>query len=132
MSKDAMRQITDSINPIHEDGCMALRNRSWLRYEIGERVSDRTLHLRIVENSGEGTFCNEWICAKDIVKVLDIKSRFSGNDLNRLMGFSDLNTGGFVLAIFAHLGLVCKKDGQFYERVAHSSFRGAVEERLNN
>lgn len=127
-----MKQSTDSINAIYEYGCMALRNRSWLIYEVGERVSDSTLHLRIVQNSEEGTFSREWICSKDIVEVLKIKPQLAGVDLKEFMKFGDSNTGGFVLAICVDLGLVRKKDARTYEYVVNFDLRSAVEKRLGN
>lgn len=95
-----------SIETIHTGECFSLSGQSSLTYAIGRNPEDQSLHLRIVANSGGGMFCDEWASGADIDAIVQSNLVLISRSMCELHAGRSINTGGFVLAILKHLGLV--------------------------
>lgn len=94
------------IETIHTGECFSLSGQSSLTYAIGRNPEDKSLHLRIVANSGGGMFCDEWASGADIDALVQSNLVLISRSMCELHVGRSINTGGFVLAILKHLGLV--------------------------
>ena len=94
------------IETIHTGECPSLSGQSSLTYAIGRNPEDQSLHLRIVANSGGGMFCDEWASGADIDTLVQSNLVLISRSMGELHAGRSINTGGFVLAILKHLGLV--------------------------
>jgi hypothetical protein len=77
-----------------------------LTYAVGRHPEDHTLHLRIVANTGGGMFCGEWASGAEIDALVQSSSVLISRSMCELHAGRSINTGGFVLSILKHLGLV--------------------------
>ena len=94
------------IETIHTGECFSLSGQSTLTYAIGRHPEDQSLHLRIVANSGGGMFCDEWASGSAIDALVQSNTVLISRSMCELHAGRSINTGGFVLAILKHLGLV--------------------------
>ena len=94
------------IQAIHTGECLSLSGQSTLTYAIGRHPEDQSLHLRIVANSGGGMFCDEWASGADIDALVQSNLVLISRSMCELHAGRSINTGGFVLAVLKHLGLV--------------------------
>lgn len=124
MSKIGIIKAEGLINVVYQSKCPRLKGGGKLTYQIGERESDSTLHLRILENPGGGTYHVHWLCGRSIENTLSSKSKWTGQDLNDFMDSGDNNVGGFVLAALKDIGLVCNKDSTY---LPLNTFRSILE-----
>ena len=94
------------IKTIHTGECFSLSGQSTLTFAIGRHPEDQSLHLRIVANSGGGMFCDEWASGADMDAIVQSHPVLISRSLGELHAGRSINTGGFVLAILKHLGMV--------------------------
>lgn len=94
------------IETIHTGECPSLSGRSTLTYAIGRNPEDQSLYLRIVTNSGGGMFCNEWSSGSAIDALVQSSTVLISRSMCELHAGRSINTGGFVLSVLKHLGLV--------------------------
>lgn len=103
-------EVTEAeLSPIqatHTGECPSLSGLSTLTYAIGRHPEDQSLHLRIVTNSGGGMFCDEWASGSDIDALVQSSTVLISRSMCELHSGRSINTGGFVLAVLKHLGLV--------------------------
>lgn len=103
-------EVTDTKQPpieaIHTSECPSLSGQSILTYAIGRHAEDQSLHLRIVANSGGGMFCDEWASGAEIDALVQSSTVLISRSMSALHAGRSINTGGFVLAVLKHLGLV--------------------------
>jgi hypothetical protein len=97
--------LPDPILVIHEGKCPSLSGRSELTFAIG-RHPDGSLHLRIVGNTGGGMWCEEWIEASAIDRVVLGATELTSAAFHVLKPGRSTNTGGFVMAALKCLGLI--------------------------
>ena len=94
------------IETIHTGECPSLSGQSTLTYAIGRHPEDQSLHLRIVANSGGGMFCDEWASGSAIDALVQSSTVLISRSMCELHAGRSINTGGFVLSVLKHLGLV--------------------------
>jgi hypothetical protein len=94
------------IEAIYTGECQSLSGQSSLTYAIGRHPEDQTLHLRIVANTGGGMFCDEWASGSAIDALVQSSAVLISRSMCELHAGRSINTGGFVLSILKHLGLV--------------------------
>ena len=94
------------IEAIHTGECSSLSGQSSLTYAIGRHPEDHSLHLRIVTNSGGGMFCDEWASGSAIDALVQSSTVLISRSMCELHAGRSINTGGFVLSVLKHLGLV--------------------------
>lgn len=103
-------EVTDTglspIEAVHTDECPSLSGQSTLTYVIGRHPEDQSLHLRIDANSGSGMFCDEWASGADIDALVQSSTALTSRSMCELHAGRSINTGGFVLSVLKHLGLV--------------------------
>jgi hypothetical protein len=94
------------IETIHTGECSSLSGQSTLTFAIGRHPEDQSLHLRIVSNTGGGMFCDEWASGADIDALVQSHPFLISRSMCELHAGRSINTGGFVLSILKHLGMV--------------------------
>ncbi len=94
------------IEAIYSGECPSLSGQSTLTYAIGRHPEDHSLHLRIVANTGGGMFCDEWASGSAIDALVQSSAVLISRSMCELHAGRSINTGGFVLSILKHLGLV--------------------------
>jgi hypothetical protein len=104
-TEDTETELTP-IQAIHTGECPSLSGQSTLTYAIGRHPEDQSLHLRIVANSGGGMFCDEWTSGSAIDALVHSSTVLISRSMCELHAGRSINTGGFVLSVVKHLGLV--------------------------
>lgn len=103
-------QISDTelstIETIYAGECSSLSGQSSLTYAIGRNPEDQSLHLRIVANTGGGMFCEDWSSGEAIDALVQSSTVLISRSMCELHAGRSINTGGFVMAVLKHLGLV--------------------------
>ena len=94
------------IQEIYTGECPSLSGQSTLTYAIGRHPEDQSLHLRIVANTGGGMFCDEWASGSAIDALVQSSTVLISRSMCELHAGRSINTGGFVLSVLKHLGLV--------------------------
>ncbi len=99
-------EILSPIEAIYSGECPSLSGQSTLTYVIGRHPEDQSLHLRIVANTGGGMFCDEWASGSAIDALVQSSTVLISRSMCELHAGRSINTGGFVLSILKHLGVV--------------------------
>ena len=94
------------IQEIYTGECPSLSGLSTLTYAIGRHPEDQSLHLRIVANTGGGMFCEDWSSGSAIDALVQSNTVLISRSMCELHAGRSINTGGFVLSVLKHLGLV--------------------------
>ena len=104
--------------------CPSLSGRSSLTFAIGRHPVDASLGLRIVANSGGGMFCDEWAEGRRIDEIVRGKSELIAQSFSVLHPGRSVNTGGFVLAVLKHLGLlrISSENSRLHEHIPSTTF----------
>lgn len=112
------------IESIWTGECPSLSGRSSLSFAIGRHPVDASLGLRIVANSGGGMFCDEWAEGRRIDEIVRGKSELTAQSFLALHPGRSVNTGGFVLAVLRHLGLlrISSENSRLHEHVPTTTF----------
>lgn len=116
---------TVAIDSVWTGECPSLTGRSNLTYAIGRHPADASLGLRIVANSGGGMFCDEWAEGRRIDEIVRGKSELIAQSFLVLHPGRSVNTGGFVLAVLKHLGLLRtnSENSRLHEHVPTTTFQ---------
>lgn len=85
--------------------CPSLSHRSTLTFQVGVR-DDEALAFRLVANTAKGHFSDDWMAWPDMAEVLEAEEALTCSTLQPLFAGKSINTGGFMLAVLRHLGLV--------------------------
>lgn len=120
------------IQAIHTGECLSLSGQSTLTYAIGRNPEDQSLHLRIVTNSGGGMFCDEWASGSAIDALVQSSTVLISRSMCELHAGRSINTGGFVLSVLKHLGLVRvnAENSRHYEIVPGTTFEKVALEAM--
>ena len=85
--------------------CPGLSGTNKITYEIGAEA-DRTIWARLVESSGGGYVCKEWVAMDAIMKtLLDAKPPFTSYVLHTHFVKKSVNSLSFMMAVLKHEGL---------------------------
>jgi hypothetical protein len=87
------------------EACPSLSRRSTLAFQVGVRA-DETLVLRLVANTAKGRFSDDWVTWPDVAEALAAEEALTNATLQPLFAGRSINTGGFMLAVLRHLGVV--------------------------
>lgn len=120
------------IQEIYTGECPSLSGQSTLTYAIGRHPEDQSLHLRIVANSGGGMFCDEWASGAEIDALVQSSTALISRSMCDLHAGRSINTGGFVLAVLKHLGLVRvnAENSRHHEMVPGTTFEQVALEAM--
>lgn len=120
------------IESIHTGECPSLSGQSTLTYAIGRHPEDHSLHLRIVANSGGGMFCDEWASGSAIDALVQSSTVLISRSMFELHAGRSINTGGFVLSVLKHLGLVRvnSENSRHHEMVPGTTFEQVALEAM--
>ncbi len=108
--------------------CPSLSGKSTLTYHICCKGKDICFHL--VENSGGGMFAKDWISLEQVEVFLASQEQpTTSSSLNALFKGKSINSGGFLLAILRHEGLMENTEGQKrgYVRSDPTAFMTAIQ-----
>ena len=122
------------IQEIYTGECPSLSGQSTLTYAIGRHPEDQSLHLRIVTNSGGGMFCDEWASGSDIDALVQSHTVLISRSMCELHSGRSINTGGFVLSVVKHLGLVRvnTENSRHHEMVPGTTFEQVALEAMGH
>ncbi|MFG6440516.1 hypothetical protein [Roseateles sp. LKC17W] len=87
------------------ENCPSLSHRSTLTFQVGVR-DDEVLVFRLVANTAKGRFSDDWMAWPDVAQLLQAEEALTCSTLQPLFAGKSINTGGFMLAVLRHLGLV--------------------------
>lgn len=120
------------IQAIHTGQCPSLSGQSTLTYAIGRHPEDQSLHLRIVANTGGGMFCDEWASGAEIDALVQSSTVLISRSMCELHAGRSINTGGFVLSVLKHLGLVRvnAENSRHHEMVPGTTFEQVALEAM--
>ena len=120
------------IQEIYTGECPSLSGQSTLTYAIGRHPEDQSLHLRIVANSGGGMFCDEWASGSAIDALVQSSTVLISRSMCELHAGRSINTGGFVLSVLKHLGLVRvnAENSRHHEMVPGTTFEQVAFEAM--
>lgn len=120
------------IEVIYNGECQSLSGQSTLTFAIGRHPEDQTLHLRMVANTGGGMFCDEWASGSAIDALVQSSSVLISRSMCELHAGRSINTGGFVLSILKHLGLVRvnAENSRHHEMVPGTTFEQVALETM--
>jgi hypothetical protein len=122
----------ETITIDYEAECESLTGRSVLTFQAGHNRQTNVPMLRIARNSGRGMFCRDWAPVEEIDAILAKADPVTARSLNDVHPGKSINTGGFILAILKHLGVVQAKDDntRHHERVAGTTVLQALASRI--
>lgn len=115
---------------IHD--CPSLSGKSTLTYVVGKDAAADTLHLAIVGNTGNGLWFKGWSLASEIEALVANKQGLTAKSFCNLHPGRSVNTGGFILAALADLGLVQANpfNRNQYEHISKATFEQVVAVRM--
>ena len=122
------------VQTIHTGECPSLSGQSTLTYAIGRHPEDQSLHLRIVANTGGGMFCDEWASGTEIDALVQSSTVLISRSMCELHAGRSINTGGFVLSVLKHLGLVRvnAENSRHHEMVPGTTFEQVALEAMGH
>lgn len=85
--------------------CTSLSQRSTLTFQIGIQAGDEVV-MRLVANTGKGYFSKDWVSWPDVQARLTDAESLSCMSLQPLYMGQSINSGGFLLAVLRHMGVV--------------------------
>lgn len=115
---------------IHD--CPSLSGKSTLTYVVGKDAAANTLHLAIVGNTGNGLWFKGWTLTSEIEALVAEKQGLTAKSFCNLHPGRSVNTGGFILAALADLGLVQANafNRNQYQHVSEATFDQVVAVRM--
>lgn len=87
------------------EACPSLSHRSTLTFQVGVH-NDDSLALRLVANTARGRFSDDWVAWPDVAALMPADEALTCSTLQPLFAGKSINTGGFMLAVLRHLGVV--------------------------
>lgn len=114
------------IRILRHSACPSLSGKSSLVYEVG-LTEEGVLQLRVVANSGGGTWSNEWQTLDDIRKALDRVPKgkpITADALIPLFKGASQNSPYFLAAALKHVGMIVPSETKkrCYERAEPKAF----------
>ena len=95
-----------AVQVVESGACPSLTGGSTLGFDVG-RDADSTLYLRIRSNSAQGKFNKRWVPLGSLMDAVgSAKGPITSGTLRTVCKRVSANQGGFLLAVFAHKGLV--------------------------
>lgn len=97
---------TLTIERIYTGTCPSLSQRSTLSYAVGRYTDTQQLCVQLTGNTARGMFAKDWIEASRIDGLVQGATALTSKHLQQLYAGKSINSGGFLLAILKHVGLV--------------------------
>jgi hypothetical protein len=105
-----MTTIITNILKIATCGKVSLPDDHTLTYNIGYLAADKTLHLRITDNTTGGLFSPEWVSLAAILSTIEKRpttdSSFNAKILTHLFTSASANNAGFLAAALKAEGIL--------------------------
>jgi hypothetical protein len=86
--------------------CESISGRSTLTYQLSHNPKLKTFYIRLVENTGNGYFSDEWLSINELVKLAKEEKVITSITINHLFRSSSVNTGAFLLAALKQEGFI--------------------------
>jgi len=125
------------------EACPSVSGRSLLTYHLGWRlpfagmdgeadacIGPGELVLRLYRNTAKGMFCKDWLPWSDVDALLDSGAGITSGLLQRLYEGRSANSGGFLLAVLKHEGLLQSQPESLrtHERLDDAAFLRRVRD----
>ncbi|GAB6070013.1 hypothetical protein JCM30760_11100 [Thiomicrorhabdus hydrogeniphila] len=86
--------------------CESISGRSTLTYQLSQDTELKTFHIRLVENTGNGYFSDNWLALDDLIKETESNNYITSMTINQLFNGKSVNTGAFLLSALKQEGFI--------------------------
>jgi hypothetical protein len=100
----------EEIRVLKAASCSSLSGRSTITYEIGCKA-DKSIHIRLTENTGSGMFSKAWLPIDQIVLLLSAEDMPITSRAIRSLYTGSINSCGFLWAVLKDVGLIKNVEG---------------------
>lgn len=132
VSPESSSENPDALIRVLKSGsCPSLTSRSTLGYQLGCK-GESELYLKLVSNTGSGFFSKEWVACSVIEQLINGSAELTSTSFKAIFPNKSVNTGGFVMAVIKHLGLlqVNGQNSRWHEHVTGMSFEQVAIEAM--
>lgn len=125
--------IEEETRVVKTGSCPSLSERSTLIYEIGVKV-DKSIHIRLTENTGSGMFSKEWVPLAKIFSQLTADDNPITSRTIQPLYSGSVNSAGFLQAALKDLGLIknVEENSRSYIRTDPKKFTSEIHTLLEN
>ena len=107
--------------------CPSLSGKSTLNYQIG-CDNDKSLYVRLTDNTGAGIFNKDWIALEEIHTLLANQEKITSGGLHELFDGRSSNSAGFFLAALLKEGVLKVSPGnKHYDLIGQAEFKKIVQ-----
>ena len=114
-----------SVRILRRTNCPSLSGKATLVYEVGFDETSTAVQLRVVANSGGGTWSNDWQTLEAIGKALDRVPKgqpVTANTFAPLFRGTSQNSPYFLAAVLKDVGMILPSEKRCYERAEPKAF----------
>jgi len=125
--------MNEEIRVVKAASCPSLSERSTLSYEIGCKA-DKTIYIRLTENTGSGMFSKEWVTLAQIALLLSAGDKPISSRTIQPLYQGSVNSAGFLQAVLKDVGLIKSigENGRGYVRTDPQKFTSEIHDLLEN
>ena len=125
--------IEEEIRVVKTASCPSLSERSTLTYEIGGK-SDKSIYIRLTDNTGSGMFSKEWVPLAQIGVLLSADDKPITSRTIQPLYSGSVNSAGFLQAVLKEVGLIKSigENGRGYVRTDPQKFTSEIHALLEN
>lgn len=123
----------EEIRVVKTASCPSLSERSTLDYAIGCK-DDKSIYVRLTENTGSGMFSKEWVPLAQIDLLLSADDKPITSRTIRSLYSGSVNSAGFLLAVLKDVGLIknIEENSRGYIRTDPQKFTSEIHALLEN
>lgn len=118
----------EGIRIIKTASCPSLSERSTLTYEIGGK-SDKSIYIRLTENTGSGMFSKAWVPLTQIGLQLAADDKPITSRTIQPLYSGSVNSAGFLQAVLKDVGLIknVEENSRSYIRTDPKKFTDEIQ-----
>ena len=134
MKKDLVPvELDEEIRVLKTGGCLSLSGRSDLTYEVG-CMTDKSILIRLTENTGSGMFSKAWIPVAQIAQLLSADNKPITAKTIRPLYSGSVNSVGFLQAVLKDVGLIknMEENSRGYVRADPKKFTDEIKDLMEN
>lgn len=123
-------QEATTVRILKRQSCPSLSGKASLVYEVGLDETSKAVQLRVVANSGGGTWSNDWQTLEAIGKALDRVPKgqpVTANTFVPLFRGASQNSPYFLAAVLKDVGVIVPAEKRCYERAEARAFLDEVK-----
>lgn len=125
--------MEEEIRVVKTASCPSLSERSTLTYEIGVK-GDKSIYIRLTENTGSGMFSKEWVPLAQIALQLSADDKPITSRTIQPLYSGSVNSAGFLQAVLKDVGLIknIEENSRSYIRTDPKKFTLEIHALLEN